>query len=168
MWENVAYQPGTLSVKVKRKGHPWATARRVTTGESKRVTAETDRSTIKGDAQDLAYIALALVDKKGNVVPTDCRDVEFDISGPAELVGFCNGNQTDHTCMQSKQQSFFNGRIVAIVRGKRNSTGKAIVSVKADGLDEIKVPITISDTEDLKEEEKEENDDEYRSKISYL
>ncbi len=168
VWENVAYQPGTLSVKVKRKGRPWATARRVTTGESKMVTAETDRSTIKGDAQDLAYIALALVDKKGNVVPTDCRDVEFDISGPAELVGFCNGNQTDHTCMQSKQQSFFNGRIVAIVRGKRNSTGKAIVSVKADGLDEIKVPITISDTEDLKEEEKEENDDEYRSKISYL
>lgn len=159
VWEDVVYQPGTLGVKVKKNGRPWATARRITTGEAAMVRACADRDTIKGDAQDLAFISLELVDKKGNVVPTDCRGVEFDITGPAELVGFCNGNQTDHTCMQSKQQNFFNGRIVAIVRGRRAARGEAVVRIQADGLAEIKVPVNISDTEDFKDVEKEENDD---------
>ncbi len=152
VWEDVVYQPGTLSVKVKKKGKAWATAKRVTTGNSVAVQAETDRESIRGDARDLAYISLSLVDSKGNIVPTDSREVEFDISGPAELVGFCNGNQTDHTCMQSNHQRFFNGRMIAIVRGKRNKAGKALVSVKAENLPEITVPITINKNEKEEEE----------------
>lgn len=152
VWEDVVYQPGTLSVKVKKKGKAWATAKRVTTGNSVAVQAETDRESIRGDARDLAYISLSLVDSKGNIVPTDSREVEFDISGPAELVGFCNGNQTDHTCMQSNHQRFFNGRMIAIVRGKRNKAGKALVAVKAENLPEITVPITINKNEKEEEE----------------
>ena len=84
------------------------------------------------------------MDQKGNVVPTDSREVDFEISGPAELVGFCNGNQTDHTCMQSKSQSFFNGRMIAIVRSKRGECGEAVVSVKAVELPEITVPVSVA------------------------
>lgn len=147
VWEEVKYEPGTLSVRVKKKGRLWATAKRVTTGKGQKVTAEVDRKVIAGDGQDLAYISLAVVDAKSNIVPTDCREVEFDITGPAELVGFCNGNQTDHTCMQSKQQSFFNGRIVAIVRGKRDGSGQATVTVKADKLPEITIPVSVGEEE---------------------
>lgn len=153
VWENVVYEPGTLSVKVKKKGRPWATAKRVTTGNAKAVKAEIDRKSIAGDGQDLAYISLSLVDGKGNVVPTDCREVEFDISGQGELAGFCNGDQTDHNCMQSNKQKFFNGRIVAIVRGLRGCHGKAVVTIKAEGLDEKTVSVTIG-----QQEEEEEND----------
>jgi beta-galactosidase len=107
------------------------------------VKAEVDRPVIAGDGCDLAYISLSLVDKKGNVVPTDSRKVRFSISGPARLVGFCNGDPTDHTCMQDKQQRFFNGRMIAIVRGTRGSSGKAVVTVKADSLPEITIPVQV-------------------------
>lgn len=159
VWENVVYQPGTLTVKVKKKGRPWATAKRVTTGKAEKVKARIDRKTIAGDGRDLAYIELALMDAKGNVVPTDCREVEFDITGPAELVGFCNGNQTDHTCMQSKQQSFFNGRIVAIVRGKRNGEGTATVRIKAAELPGIEVSVSVGEEEEEEDEEEAESDE---------
>lgn len=145
VWENVVYEPGTLTVKVRKNGKPWAKASRSTTGKAVEVAAEVDRKVISGDGRDLSYISLALVDSKGRVVPTDCRPVRFSISGPAKLVGFCNGNQTDHTSMVSKEQSFFNGRILAVVRGLRGRTGEAEVQVKADGLPEVKVPITITD-----------------------
>lgn len=143
-WEDVVYEPGTVEVVVKKDGKPWATAKRVTTGEPASVTAKVDRSTILGDARDIAHVELALTDAQGNVVPTDSRKVSFSIEGPAELAGFCNGDPTDWTCMQDYNQCFFNGRLLAVVRGKRGESGTATVTVKAEGLPEIKVPVEIT------------------------
>ncbi len=142
-WEDVVYEPGTVEVVVKKDGKPWATAKRVTTGESAAVTAKVDRNTILGDARDIAHVELALTDAQGNVVPTDSRKVSFSIEGPAVLAGFCNGNPIDHTSLQDPNQKFFNGRILAVVRGKRGESGTATVTVKAEGLPEIKVPVEI-------------------------
>jgi beta-galactosidase len=140
-------------VKVWKNGKPWAKDTRVTTGTAKTVKASVDRKQIGNDGHDLAYIALSTVDAKGKVVPTDCRRVSFRISGPAELVGFCNGNQTDQTSMVSKEQKFFNGRIVAVVRGKRGKNGKAVVQVNADNLPKVSVPITVGEGEESETED---------------
>lgn len=143
-WEDVVYEPGTVKVVVKKDGKPWATAQRVTAGKSAAVVATPDRKTIVGDARDISHIELVITDAQGNVVPTDNRKVSFSVSGPAELPGFCNGNPIDHTGMTNPNQKFFNGKIMAVVRAKRNSEGSAIVTVKAEGLPEIQVPITIT------------------------
>ena len=142
-WEDVIYEPGVVEVVVKKDGKPWATAKRVTAGDTAAVTAKVDRSEIAGDGRDLAFIELALTDDQGNVVPIDSRRVSFSIDGPAELVGFCNGDPTDWTCMQDLNQRFFNGRLLAVVRGKRGESGTATVTVRASGLKEISVPVQI-------------------------
>ncbi len=144
VWEDVKYQPGKLLVKVKKNGRPWAEAKRVTTGPSAALVADIDRKVLRGDGRDLAYIELATVDKDGNVVPTDCREVEFAVSGPAKLIGFCNGNPVDWTCLQNPSQKFFNGRIVAVLRGERDGAGKAEVIVKAKGLPALRLPFEIT------------------------
>jgi len=151
-WEDVTYEPGELKVVVKKDGKPWATAVRSTTGKGTRVEAAVDRAEIAGDGRDLAYVELAVVDGKGRVVPTDCRRVSFSIEGPAKLIGFCNGNPIDHTCMQDPKQAFFNGRIVAVVRGERGGQGRAVVRVKADGLPEktVKVQVKAATAEQLR------------------
>ena len=143
VWEDVVYEPGTVEVVVKKNGEPWATASRVTTGESAAVEASADRASISGDGHDLSHISVALKDAQGNVVPTDCRKVSFSIEGPAVLAGFCNGNPVDHTCMQDTNQQFFNGRILAVVRSTRGGNGTATVTIKAQDLPEIKVPVQI-------------------------
>lgn len=143
VWDDVKYQPGKLEVVVKKDGKVWAKATRETTGPVAEVKAEVDRATILGDARDLAHISLSLVDEKGNVVPTDDKKVSFSCSGPAELVGFCNGDQTDQRCMQAPDQKFFRGRILAIVRAKRGQDGTATVHVRAEGMPEITIPVTV-------------------------
>ncbi len=143
-WEDVVYEPGELKVVVKKDGKEWATAVRATTGKAARMGVEADRKTIVGDARDLAYLEVSVQDAKGNVVPTDCRKVTFSVEGPASLVGFCNGDPTDHTSMQSPRQVFFNGRIVAVLRGNRGESGVATVSIRADGLPEVKIPVKIA------------------------
>ena len=142
-WEDVVYEPGTVEVVVKKNGKHWVTSKRVTTGNAATVQAAPDRSSIKGDGYDISSVSLALTDAAGNVTPTDSRKVSFTIEGPAELAGFCNGDPTDWTSMQDTNQRFFNGRLLAVVRGKRGESGTATVTVKAEGLPEIKVPITI-------------------------
>lgn len=143
VWEDVVYEPGTVEVVVKKNGKAWATGKRVTTGAATHVEAHVDRPAIVGDARDLAHVELALCDAQGHVVPVDSRKVSFSVEGPAELVGFCNGNPIDHTCMQDLNQSFFNGRILAIVRGKRGQSGAVTISVQAEGLPVAKIPIQV-------------------------
>ncbi len=143
VWEDVEYEPGELRVIVKKDGQPWAEATRVTTGETTAIVAKADRKHIAGDGRDLSYISVSTVDAKGNVVPTDCRKVKFAIKGPAELIGFCNGDPTDQRCMQDTKQQFFNGRIVAVVRGKRGESGTARVYIATDDLHPIKVRVHV-------------------------
>ena len=144
VWEDVVYEPGTVEVVVKKDGKPWATAKRVTTGDSAAVSAQADRSVIAGDGHDLSFISVALTDAQGNVVPTDCRKVSFSIEGPAVLAGFCNGNPIDHTSMQNPNQKFFNGRVLAVVRSLPGATGDATVTIKAEGLPEVKIPVQVT------------------------
>lgn len=143
VWEDVVYEPGTLKVVVKKDGKAWATATRVTSGPVASVKADVDRDSILGDGRDLSFVSLELQDAKGNFVPTDDRKVNFKISGAAEMVGFCNGDPTDLTCMQKPNQRFFRGRVLAIVRGKREAAGDAELTVQAEGLPEIKIPIVV-------------------------
>ena len=143
VWEDVVYEPGEIRVVVKNRGEPWAEDSRTTPGNTAKVAAEVDRDCIAGDGQDLCFIELSLTDEKGVPVLTDSRPVSFSISGEADLVGFCNGNPIDHTCMKDTHQHFFNGRILAIVRGRHHGSGKAEVTVSAEGLPEVKVPLQV-------------------------
>ncbi len=143
VWEDVKYQPGELKVVVRKNGKPWAEAKRVTAGKAVAVQAVVDRPELVGDGRDLAFIELAVVDAKQNILPTDCRRVSFGVSGPAKLVGFCNGNPIDHTCMQNPKQEFFNGRIVAVLRADRKAAGTVTVSIKAAGLPEKTVSVQV-------------------------
>lgn len=151
-WEDVKYVPGELRVVVKKKGRAWATAKVETTGDAAKVTATPDRNTIVGDARDLSYITITAVDAKGRMVPTDKRRVKFDISGPAEIAGVCNGNPVDWDCMKGDTISIFNGLAQVIVRSKRGKSGTATLTVKPEGLPSAKVEIAIgqADPEQLK------------------
>lgn len=143
VWENVKYKPGELKVVVRKNGKPWAEAVRVTTGAAACVDAEVDRKELLGDGRDLAYISLSVQDKAGHVVPTDCRRVTVSVEGPAELMGCCNGNPIDQTCMQSPKQEFFNGRLCVVVRAKRKGIGTVKVTIKPADLPEKVISIRV-------------------------
>lgn len=144
VWEDVPYEPGELRVVVRKNGSPWAEATRMTTGEAVKLHACADRARLIGDARDLVFVTLSLLDQKGREVPTDCRKVSLSVSGPIVIAGACNGDPTDHTCMQSREQAFFNGRILVVLRGKRAASGNAKLVIKAEGLDEVAIPIEVT------------------------
>lgn len=144
VWEDVRYEPGTLKVVVKKNGKPWAEATRSTAGECTELKAKVENATLKGDGHALAFIELTAVDRQGIPVPTENRRVRFRASGPICLAGFCNGDPTDATGLQEPQQKLFNGKLLAIVRSLPGSEGTGTLTVEAEGLPALRIPIRIT------------------------
>ena len=142
VWDDVVYQPGTLTVKTWKNGNPWAEADRSTTGEASQILVATDRPQIKADGQDLSYVTLTITDANGRLVPRSMNRLNFKIEGEAEIAGICNGDPTSLEPMQGDTLPAFNGLCQVILRGKAGKPGSATLSVASAGLPSGKVTIT--------------------------
>ncbi|KAI0903502.1 glycoside hydrolase superfamily [Ustulina deusta] len=130
-WDQVVYAPGELHVVTYKDGKVWATATVQTVGDAAELRLTPDRSSIRADGEDLAYITVEVVDSKGRVVPRATNDITFDVSGAGELVATDNGDPTDLTAFPSKQRKAYSGLALAIVRAKTSKPG--LITITASG-----------------------------------
>lgn len=143
VWEDVVYQPGTLTIKAWKQGKPWAEAERSTTGAASRVLATADRPEIRADGDDLCYVTLTIADDAGRLVPRSMHRLHFKIDGAATIEAACNGDPTSHEPMKSANTlPAFNGLCQVILRSHKAPPGKATLTVTADGLPATTLEIT--------------------------
>ena len=64
-----------------------------------------DRSEIRADGLDLAFVTGVVADQEGLTVPRSHNLVEFAIEGPGEIVAVGNGDATSHEPFQAKQRT---------------------------------------------------------------
>lgn len=142
-WDNVVYQPGNISVVAYKNGAQWATDSKRTVGAAAKLNATADRTAIKGDGLDLAFISVAVVDSNGDVVPRANNAITFSISGPAQIVSTDNGDPADMTAFPSLTRKAFSGMALAIVRANGGGSGKVTVTASVTGLTAAAVDIQI-------------------------
>jgi beta-galactosidase len=133
-WNDVKYEPGELKVVAYKNGEHWAEDVVKTTGPASGMTLTPDRATIKADGQDLSFITVAITDKDGLTVPRSMNPIDFDISGPGEIIATDNGDATNLVSFQSKQRQAFNGLALVIVRSQPGQKGDIVVKARSDGL----------------------------------
>ena len=90
-----------------------------------------DRTEIKADGQDLSYITVKLEDTQNIHNPKIDKLVEFEIEGPATIVGVGNGNPTSIQSFQANKVTTWRGRCLLIVKSK-NKVGKITLKAKSD------------------------------------
>jgi beta-galactosidase len=129
-WDNVIYEPGTLKVIAYKTGRRWATDTVETTGPAEKLLLIADRRKIANDGKDLSYVTVKVTDKEGRLVQRADNWIDFNISGPGELVATDNGDPTDLTIFPSRQREAFNGFALAIVRAKPSERG--IIRLRAE------------------------------------
>jgi beta-galactosidase len=117
-WDDVVYQPGALEVIAYRDGKEWAKDTMRTTGEPTQLILSGDRSEIRANGADLAFITVTVADSEGAAVPRTHNLVQFEIDGPGEIVAVGNGDAASHEPFQAKQRTAFNGLCQAIVKGQ--------------------------------------------------
>ncbi len=143
VWHDVKYEPGELKVVVTKDSKPWATDVVQTTGPATTFTVDADRSEIAGDGQDLSYLTITMKDAQGRTVPTAQTPLEFTVTGPAEIIGVCNGDATDFTPFQGNKINAYNGMAQVIIRGKRHGSGAVTVTGTAKDMPAITTRLNV-------------------------
>jgi len=87
-----------------------------------------DRTSIRADGQDLAFVEVDVVDAQGVLVPRANDEIDFSIDGPGTIAGVDNGDATNHESYQGRSRSAFSGKALAIIR---STTTPGSVTVKA-------------------------------------
>jgi beta-galactosidase len=104
-----------------------------TAGAAAKVALSADRSTIRADGKDLAFVTADIQDVDGTFVPTATNALSFSVSGPGEIVGVDNGNAIDTSPYKSTTKNAFSGKALAIVQST-GANGPIVVSASSSGL----------------------------------
>jgi beta-galactosidase len=142
-WNDVVYEPGELRVVAYKDGRPWANATVTTADEANRLLLTPDRNVIVGDGKDLSFVTVTVADKSGRMIPHSMTPVQFEITGPGEIVATDNGDPTDMTPFPSLERKAFHGLALAIVRSKGGQRGRIVIVAKSAGLQEARSAINV-------------------------
>lgn len=135
MWNDVVYQKGELRVVAyDTEGNVAASESVRTAGKPYALHLECDRTSIARDGEDLAYVTVSEVDKDGNTVPTDTREVFASVSGAGEFRAIANGDPCSLELFHHPHMHLFAGKLTVIVRSKANAEGPVLLKVNAKGL----------------------------------
>ncbi len=141
-WDEVIYQPGELRVQAFKNHKPWAEDSMVTAGPAAGIKMSADRIGIQADGQDLCFVTVAIVDKKGRTVPRSNNPVQYKISGPGIIKAVDNGNATSHASFQDTKGQAYNGLALVIVRSIKGQTGVIRLEAASVGLKGLTIAIT--------------------------
>ena len=143
MWNEVRYEPGEVRVVaydaegrqaaeriVRTPGKPWA------------LRLSVDRKTLAADGRDLAYVTVGVVDRAGNPVPTEHREVRIEVAGAGHFRAVANGDPTSLESFCEPHMHLFNGLLTAIV-GSGDRPGVLVVKASARGLKSAELRISV-------------------------
>lgn len=138
----LAFEPGLLKA-VSRKNGQIVLSREVRTAEAPaRIVLTADRPAIKADGTDLSFVTVKVVDRNGTLMPLADNLVEFELTGPGEIVGVDNGNQISHESFKARKRKAFHGMALAIVQAQQKA-GRVILKAKSAGLSSGSVVINV-------------------------
>jgi beta-galactosidase len=138
----VPYEPGVLVARCFNDGKETASQTLKTTGKPVAIRLVADRTKIRPDRNDLAYVMAEIIDIDGNIVPdADNIVVNFEVSGKGKMEGVGNGNHSDMSSFQQPRKKAYQGICLAIIRPD-TTPGKISVKAAAEGLQPASLTIT--------------------------
>ena len=130
------YQPGKLRAEAGEE-----TVSLQTADEAKSIRLIADRTTLKADGQDLAFITVELTDADGTVNLTANNELTASVSGAATLIGFGNADIKDCDRYTDNTHKAWKGHALLVVRstGKK---GKATVLLQGKNLKSSRITLS--------------------------
>ncbi|MBE6287431.1 MAG: glycoside hydrolase family 2 protein [Mediterranea massiliensis] len=142
MWTEVPYEPGEVKVVAYDKTGKVAAEKVMrTAGKPHHLELKVDRTQLTADGKDLAYITVSVVDKDGNLCPSDSRMVNFQVKGAGTYRAAANGDATCLDLFHLPKMPVFSGQLTAIVQSAEQA-GEIVFEAKAKGVKGAKLVLT--------------------------
>jgi hypothetical protein len=127
----VDYRPGKIEAVAYRRGKPIDSTSLSSADElDVRLRAAADRSELRSDGQDLAFIDIALQDSAGRVSPAATADISVHVEGPGVLQGLGSDAFASENSYAADRCETFLGRALAVVRP--TGAGTILVRIATD------------------------------------
>lgn len=139
----VPYEAGELRAVGLRAGRPVETYVLRTAGATARLRLTADRTRLRANGEDLAFITIEALDRRGTWQPQDEARVRVEVSGPGMLAGLGTADLTSRDGYTGPERALYQGRALAIVR-TGTTPGRITVAVTAPGLAPAKVTLRSS------------------------
>lgn len=125
---STTYQPGTLKAIGYKNGKKVKEEILTTNYTPVQLVLEVSKITLSADNQDVAVVTIKLTDKKNNLIPTACQDVQITVEGNARILGVGNGdpafkgaqNPNDLSCKTFMVPSF-NGLAQVLIQSSHEA-----------------------------------------------
>jgi beta-galactosidase len=75
-----------------------------------------------------------IADRDGWLVPRSHNRIQFEISGPGDIVATDNGDATNLESFQSQGRNAFNGLCLVVIRSQRGKPGVVKLRAQSPGL----------------------------------
>jgi beta-galactosidase len=137
---SVPYAPGVLKAVAMRGGKPVAEAVLRTVAEPVRVRLTADRTQLRANGQDLAFVTVEAVDANGHPHPNAEHRVSFSLKGPGSIAGVGNADMNSEEPYQGSQRKLFHGKALVVVRASRTA-GAFTLTGAAPGLQEAMIQL---------------------------
>jgi beta-galactosidase len=130
---DVPYQPGELRATGLVGGKPVASTLLRTADKPAEVRLTADRSLIRADRNDLSYVTVEVIDRRGMVVPDATIPVRFTVTGAGELAATGSTAPNDASSFRLPFRKTHQGRCLAILR-PQGGPGQITLKAEAGGL----------------------------------
>ncbi len=111
-----------------------------TAGAPHQLVLKVDRSKLKADGNDLAFVTVTLVDEKGTIIPQADNLIKFSITGEGKIAGTDNGYQADLSSLSHPNRKLWKGKALAIIKAG-DKAGKITLTAQADGFKPVSINI---------------------------
>ena len=132
------YMPGTLRAEAGNGQTTLATA-----GEPAAIRLTADRSQLKADGQDLAFVTVEIVDKEGRLVSTADNQLTFKVEGAGTFMAAGNADIKDEEPYFDTTHRAWKGRALCVVRATQKK-GKVRLTVSSPTLPSKTLILTLS------------------------
>jgi beta-galactosidase len=133
-FNDVVYKRGELKAVAYKDGKEIGQAIMRTAGKPAAIRLTPDRTELSATGEDLCYVLVEAVDKKGTLCPLADNRIRFKVDGPAEIAGVGNGNPLSLEPFQADSRKLFYGKAMLILRTKEGKSGEVRVTAKSKGL----------------------------------
>jgi len=139
---DVPYEPGELRAVAWRGGKAIAVGRLVTAGAPSRLRLTPDRRSLRPDRNDLAFVDVELVDRRGIRIPDASEEILFSVQGPGRIAAVANADPTNAEPFRGHSHRLWRGRALAVVQptGRR---GTITLRAITDGLPAATVSLAV-------------------------
>ena len=134
MWHDVRYEPGKVRVVAYDANGLAAAEKEIrTAGKPYAIVLKADRTELKADGRDVAFVTVSVVDKEGNPCPAAVNEITFKVKGCGTYRAGANGNPVSLESFQQPRMKLFSGMMTALI-GSAETPGEIVVEASSRGL----------------------------------